>query len=218
MVIPSRCCCGGCRLCAGTSEVPDYLTLILSGAVDFDCAVADAACDNEPSPLSPFASINGEHQLDYSASLTAANAGGNPCIRWYESEPFAYGDFLASTVGAPDCIVASGYTITFAAEVVYVSGPDVLAVYLYTYIMTDEGVRYYSGITSTVEADDMAWLCDSELTSDEWTNPGYDFYATTGDGYPDAYLVRFNLGDCADEVVANPVAIQMSRSAGGFTP
>jgi hypothetical protein len=213
------CCCNaiGCHLCSGTKKIPNYLNLILSDAVDFNCGLAEGACDNEPSPLSPLSSLNGTHILNYDAELTGDIA--DSCIAWYKSDPFPYGDFLASTLGSPDCIVASGYTITFAAEVVFVAGPPVDHVTLYTFIFRDEdGTEYFDGVTITEPHEDHSWMCDPELTSDPWENPAYDFTATTGDGYPDAYNVRFSLGYCWDIRISQPVTVRMSRSVGDFTP
>jgi hypothetical protein len=210
-------CCGPCDLC-GNGKIPDSLNLILSGAVDFNCPSAASSCDNDPSPLSPFSNINGTHVLNYSSTLTAAAA--DPCIAWYISDPIAYGDFLASTVGSPTCLIVEDAEVVFAAELVFTNAPSAAPrVNLYTYIGEEFGTPLFEGISSTEEEEDHSWLCDSELTSDEWVNEGITFYnAPASDDANDSYQLRFNLGDCFDIVAAEPVTIQMSRSAGEFTP
>tara|TARA_R110000868_G_scaffold113676_1_gene304897 strand:- start:144 stop:812 length:669 start_codon:yes stop_codon:yes gene_type:complete len=211
-------CCGDCDLC-GNGKLPNSLNLIITDAVDYDCASVAAVCDNDPSPMSPFSSLNGTHVLNYSSTLTAA--AGDPCIAWYESGPISYGDYLGSPVGFPTCNIRTGATVTFAAELVFLGSPGTTPrVALYSYVGTDSGTRLYFGVADTEETEDMDWLCDSGITSDEWVNGGIDVWGTTSDDTADAYYLRYSGGGgtCYDDVLATPFTIQMSRSAGEFTP
>lgn len=207
-------CCCGCDLC-GNGKLPNSLNLILSGAVDFNCPLAASACDNDPSPLSPFSNINGTHVLNYSSTLSVLD--GDTCSAWYVSDPVAYGDYLGSTLGSPTCLIVEDAVVVFAAEIEFQSSPP--RVNLYTYIGEEFGTPVFESVSNTEEEEDFSWLCDSELTSDEWVNEGYNFYnAPASDDANDSYALRYNQGTCFDIVAAEPVTIQMSRSAGEFTP